>query len=168
MQDSEGPNFEIKWSATEAVNHDHNSKWYLTVGIIFAVVAVVIILLTIFKLFTVFTAVATGAMAMAMLGAIIVSSKKPYQELEYKLTPEGLSIQNQLHPYGEFRAFGVNQLDNGLWQLSLIPVKRFGMTVTAFIGEDQGEQIVDILGARLPMEEIRTSFADKLIERFKL
>ena len=107
-------------------------------------------------------------MAMAMLGAIIVSSKKPYQELEYKLTPEGLSIQNQLHPYGEFRAFGVNQLDNGLWQLSLIPVKRFGMTVTAFIGEDQGEQIVDILGARLPMEEIRTSFADKLIERFKL
>ncbi len=168
MQDSEESNFEITWSATEAVNHEHSSKWYLTVGVVFAAVIIAIVLLTIFKIFSVFTAIATGFMALAMLGAIIISSKKPYEELSYKLDDNGLTIQGQQHPYSEFRAFGVMQLDNGLWQLSLIPVKRFGMVVTTFIDEEQGEQIVDALGARLPMEEVHVSFADKLIDRFKL
>jgi hypothetical protein len=50
----------------------------------------------------------------------------------------------------------------------LIPVTRFGMSTTVFIHEDQGEQIIDIFGARLPMEETKLDFVDKLIQRLKL
>lgn len=162
------PTVDISWTATESINHDHSIKWYWMLILAFVVVAALLVALKIFNVFDWMTTITTGIMLLAMLVAILVSTKKPYQEINYRLTGDGVYVRDKLSPYSDFRAFGVTQLDNGMWQLSLIPVKRFGMAVTIFIDANQGEQIVDELGAHLPMEEIKPNFTDKLIDRFKL
>jgi hypothetical protein len=83
------------------------------------------------------------------------------------LTDQGLHVDGQLHRYDEFRAFGVRR-DGALWQIVLIPVKRFGLSLTMYIQEEQGESIVDALGARLPMENVQADAVDKLIRKLKI
>ena len=78
-----------------------------------------------------------------------------------------MKIDEAKHGFNEYRAFGVRK-DGALWQLVLLPVKRFGLPTAMFINEDQGEKIVDFVGARLPMEKVEMDTADKISRRLKL
>ena len=98
---------------------------------------------------------------------ILVVTGKPAREVNYELSTDGLVVDGRKYTLGEFRAFGVRR-DGALWQLVIIPVKRFGLPVTTFINEEQGEQIVDFLGAILPMEEVHPDFVDSISKRLKL
>jgi hypothetical protein len=99
--------------------------------------------------------------------ALLTVSHRPARELHYTLTSDGLTVEDQTRPFSDFRAFGVQQY-GAMWQLVLIPVKRFGLSVTMFIHDDQGEEIVDALGTRLPMEEVKIDLLDKIIHRLKI
>ena len=50
----------------------------------------------------------------------------------------------------------------------LLPVKRFSPGLTLYFSEKEGEKIVDMLGARLPMQEIKPDALEKLIRMIKL
>jgi hypothetical protein len=148
----------IRWTANEAVDHQRGKLWYL----ILTLVAVVVIGGMIFlKQWT------TAGLALVVFVAILIVARRPVRQLHYTLTDAGIYVENQLHPFEEFRAFGVRQ-DGGLWQLGLIPAKRFGLALTMYIGQDQGEAIVDALGSILPMVESKTGAVDKLAHRLKL
>lgn len=153
-----GGNKAVSWSASESVDHERGKLWY----VVLVLLAAVIIGLSVWlRLWT------TGALALVVSVAIFVVTRKPSREIQYSLSDEGISIGGNLRRYDEFRAFGVRH-DGAFWQLVLIPVTRFGMSVTIFINEDQGEEIVDILGARLPMEEMKNDAIDNVIRRLKL
>jgi hypothetical protein len=158
---------EIRWTASDAIDHDRGKGWYTVVIIAAFVVLLALATLAFFKIIALMTAISTGVLVVVMLVALLLVAKKPARELDYLLTDAGLTIEGQLHPFSEFRAFGVRQ-QGATWQLVLIPVKRFGMSATMFIQEDQGEQIVDELGAYLPMENVKTDLVDKLMRRLKL
>ena len=162
MQDSEEEPKQVEdtitWSASDSIGHERGVLWHVTLFVItMAVVGVSIWL----KQWTL------GILAVIILVAILVVTKKPVHELTYELSSEGLKIDEAKHGFNEYRAFGVKK-DGALWQLVLLPVKRFGLPTAMFINEDQGEKIVDFVGARLPMEKVEMDTADKISRRLKL
>ncbi|MCL1876677.1 hypothetical protein FWF74_01415 [Candidatus Saccharibacteria bacterium] len=161
------PAFEpIKWSSSNTIDHERGAGWHLALFGIAGLIIAGMIGLSLWKGWSASNISIIGLVAVIVI-AILVVSKKPSVETNYMLTESGLTINSTLHPFSEFRAFGVHQ-DGALWQLTLIPVRRFGAAITTFINSDQGEIIVDVLGARLPMEEISTHPIDKLTRLLKL
>ena len=47
----------------------------------------------------------------------------------------------------------------------MLPVKRFAPSVNVYFPPENGEQIVDVFGAVLPMEEVKQDFIDRLSEK---
>jgi len=50
----------------------------------------------------------------------------------------------------------------------LIPTKRFAPGVSVYFPDDAGEKIVDILGQRLPMEELKLDVIDIVVRKLRL
>ncbi len=157
----------ISWTASESISQQRSSKWYGILTAIFLVLLVGDVLLFIFHVMDLITVICFGVLVVAMFIAILGSTKIPSREISYVLSSEGISINGQVRHFDEFRAFGVRK-HGGLWQLVLIPVKRFGMEIVSYIDEQHGEQIVDILASFLPMEEVPENSVDKLIDRLKI
>lgn len=147
----------IHWTASEAVDYKRNTGWYVLAGLITAAVIGVAIWL---RQWT------TAGLALVIFIAVIFFTRRPARMVNYTLTSQGLYIEDQLHAFSDFRAFGVRQ-EGALWTLVLIPVKRFGLSVTMFITEDQGEAIVDAFGTVLPMENVQPDLVDKITRKLK-
>jgi len=52
--------------------------------------------------------------------------------------------------------------------IMLIPIKRFAPGVSVYFPEEVGEKIVDILGARLPMEILKLDAIDLIVRKLRL
>jgi hypothetical protein len=50
----------------------------------------------------------------------------------------------------------------------LIPTKRFAPGVSVYFPTEVGEQIVDILGQRLPMENLKLDLVDVVVRKLRL
>ncbi len=148
----------IQWTASDSIQHEHSKSWY---------VVAVLITIAIAGIAMWFDQWSLAILVAVILIAVFVVAGKPAREINYELSMEGLIVDSRRYGLDEFRAFGVRH-DGALWQLVLIPVKRFGLPITTFINEEQGEQIVDFLGAILPMEEVHQDFVDAISKRLKL
>ncbi len=157
----------VAWTASDTATEQRSGKWYGIVTAIFIGVLVIIVLLFVFKILDLMAMISSTALIVAMFIALMISTGTPSHESNYVLSGEGIAINGHNHPFNEFRAFGVRQ-HGGLWQLVLIPVKRFGVEVVSYIDEQHGERIVDILASFLPMEEVPENGIDKLIDRLKI
>ena len=73
----------------------------------------------------------------------------------------------RLHKYEDFRAFGILREDSHFSAI-LIPKKRFGMNVKVYFPGNSGEAIVDALGARLPMEEVKLDLLDRIVNFLRI
>jgi len=99
--------------------------------------------------------------------AIIVYSSRPPRMLHYSLSSKGLSEGNKLYDFDQFKTFGVLR-DDKRFSIVLTPRKRFSPRVTVYFPEAQGEQIVDMFGARLPMEDVKMDLLDKLVRFLRI
>jgi hypothetical protein len=72
-----------------------------------------------------------------------------------------------LYHLTDFRAFGLIK-DGDNHSIMLIPIKRFSPGVSVYFPEEAGEQIVDILGQRLPMEELKLDVVDIIVRKLRL
>ncbi|MCL1839669.1 hypothetical protein FWF89_01555 [Candidatus Saccharibacteria bacterium] len=148
----------VNWEAQEYVVRDKNTGWYIglvIVGLSFSALAVWLQQWTFLALIVV------------SVIAIIVYSSRPPRMLHYSLSNKGLSEGNKLYDFGQFKAFGVMR-DDKRFSIVLIPRKRFSPRVTVYFPEAQGEQIVDIFGERLPMEEVKMDFLDKIVRFLRI
>lgn len=157
----------IKWSSSQSVTHQRSKKWHITTALVCVGIILIVVLLKLVGFFDWMSAITTSLLVIVAYSAIMVSSRQPSQVVDYELSDDGLTINGKLHQFSQFRAFGVHQV-GGLWQLVLIPTKRLGAEVNIFINEDQGEQIVDMFGSRLPIQEVQESLVDKIIKKLKL
>ena len=142
----------VSWEAEEYIEHSHNAWWYVglfTVGIGLCV-------LSFFLQWWTFI-----ALIVVCIITILVTSNRPPRKIKYSLDQEGLTEGGKLHKYEEFRAFGILK-EGSHFSAVLIPKKRFALQVKVYFPGDSGEAIVDALGARLPMEEVKLDFLDKL------
>ncbi len=148
----------IKWEAEEYIVREKNAWWY--VGLV-AVVLCLVALAVWFSAWTFLVVIVLSAIA------LMTYTLRPPRILHYTLSDKGLSEGDRLYSYEEFKAFGLLR-EGSHFAIVLTPRKRFLPRVTVFFPEAQGEEIVDAFGARLPMEEVKLDFLDKLIKFLRI
>lgn len=148
----------VSWEAAEYVKPSRNIWWYIG---LFVVSIGLCILAFIFKQWTFLVLIAVSVIA------ILVSSSRPPRKIHYSLDQSGLTEGKTLHKYENFRAFGILKEDSH-YSAILIPKKKISMSVKVYFPEQNGEAIVDALGARLPMEEVKLDFMDKIVNFLRI
>lgn len=149
---------EITWQAEEYIVRDRNAWWY--VGL--AVTTIGLSVLAVFLNWWTF-------LILIILSAItlLITIFRPPRKIDYKLDNEGLTEGKILHKFTDYKAFGILKEDK-YFSAILIPKKRFGLSTKVYFSQGNGEQIVDILGAHLPMEEVKLDFLDKLVNLLRI
>ncbi len=149
----------VRWQAHEYIHHEKNGLWF----VLFAIVVIGLIALAILVIQSITFAILIPVMAAALL----VYSHRPPRVLNYTLSRQGLHINDRLYPFADFKGFGVVR-DGAEYSVMLIPTKRFLPGVSVYFPEEAGEAIVDMLGARLPMQELHLDIIDKLVRKLRL
>lgn len=148
----------ISWEAEEYIVRDKTTWWYVglvAVGLVLAGIAVWLQWWTFL------------AVVVLSVVALIIYAMRPPRVLRYSLSNKGVSEDNKLYEYSEFKSFGILR-EGGHFAIVLTPRKRFSPRVTVYFPEAQGEEIVDAFGGRLPMEEVKLDMLDKLIKFLRI
>ena len=150
----------ITWTAQEYVHIDKSPVWFiLFILVVLGLVAVDVFLL---KSWT------FSVLVIVMAVAIVIYIRRPPRALTYALSPvQGLYVGERLYHFDEYRAFGLIQ-DGEHHSIMLIPRKRFSPGVSVYFPEEAGERIVDILGQRLPMENLKLDIVDLVVRKLRL
>lgn len=146
----------LEWQASEYVEHEKSLKWFIVLGVI----ALALVALAVFLLENYTFAILIVVMAVA----IAVWAKRPATNMQYQLDSSVVSVNGKHFAIHDFRAFGVLQ-DGGVYAVTLLPNKRFSPGVSIYFPQELGEQIVDMLGASLPMETMEPDWIDRLTRK---
>lgn len=150
----------VHWSASEYISNKKGGLWF--VGFAVIIIALIAGDLLLLKEFT------FSILVVVMAAALIIYSSRPARMIEYTLSGDhGLYIGEKLYHFSEFKAFGVIS-EKGRHSIMLIPVKRFATSLSVYFPEDVGERIVDILGARLPMQALKLDVIDIIVRKLRL
>lgn len=149
----------VRWQAQEYIHHEKDAWWF----VIFALVVMGLMAVSIFVIQSITFTVLIPVMAVAL----IVYSYRPPRTLSYTLSGKGLYVNDHLYPFADFKGFGVIR-DGKEYSVMLIPIKRFKPGVSVYFPEEAGEAIVDLLGARLPMQELHLDVVDKVIRKLRI
>ena len=148
----------VDWEAEEYVVRDRNAGWYI--GLF--VVAAGLIALSVWQGWWTFL-----VLVVLCVVVILTSNLKPPRKIKYSLDTKGLTEGGTLHKYEEYRAFGILK-EGSNYSIVLIPKKRFGVQTKVYFSEANGEKIVDALGMRLPMEDVKLDLVDKLVNFLRI
>lgn len=148
----------VNWEAEEYLQRKKGAGWY--VGFVIVVLALVA-LSVVLKWWT-FTALVVLSAVALLLYAV-----RPPRKLHYSLSSKGLSEGNNLYNYEDFKSFGMLQ-DGDKFAIILTPRKRFSPRVTVYFPQESGEEIIDAFGMRLPMEEVKLDFLDKIVRMLRI
>jgi len=150
----------VTWNAQEYVHIDKSPVWF----ILFAIVVLGLISIDIFLL----QSWTFSALVIVMAVAVIIYTRRPPRVLTYGLSgKQGLYVGERLYHFDDFKAFGLIK-DGDHNSIMLIPIKRFAPGVSVYFPPEVGEQIVDILGQRLPMENLKLDVIDVVVRKLRL
>lgn len=150
----------VTWTAQEYVHIDKSPVWFIS----FVIVVLGLIAIDIFFL----KSYTFSALVIVMAVAVVIYSRRPPRTLTYALSmKQGLYVGERLYHFDEFKAFGLIK-DGEHNSIMMIPRKRFSPGVSVYFPENAGEQIVDILGQRLPMENLKLDVIDIIVRKLRL
>ncbi|HEV7952028.1 MAG TPA: hypothetical protein VGO98_01495 [Candidatus Saccharimonadales bacterium] len=149
----------VRWQAQEYIHHDKGILWF----VVFAVSFVALMAIAIFLIKSITFIILVPVMAVALF----VYVNRPPRMIDYTLSRKGLHINDRLYSFTEFKGFGVIH-DGKEYSVLLLPIKRFVPGVSVYFPEQAGEAIVDILGTRLPMQELHLDFVDRIIRKLRI
>jgi len=149
----------VQWQAPEYLHHEKNPLWYIAFG-------VVVIALTAAAVFLI-QSWTFAVLIPVMAAALIAYSHRPPRVMDYVVSGKGLYINDTLHPFAEFKGFGVIH-EESEYSLVFIPVRRFRPSLTVYFPEEKGEALVDLLGVRLPMQPLKLDAFDKIVRMLGL
>ena len=148
----------VDWEAEEYVVRDRNVGWYIGLFVVAAILAA----LSIWQGWWTFL-----ILVVLCVIVILTSNLRPPRKIKYTLDTKGLTEGEKLHKYEEYRAFGILK-EGPHYSIILIPRKRFGIQTKVYFPETNGEAIVDALGMRLPMEDVKLDVMDKLVNFLRI
>lgn len=148
----------VKWEAEEYITHDKNAGWYIGL----AIVGIALVALSVFLRWWTFTAVVVLCVV-----SLLIYVLRPPRKIKYAVSAKGLTEGEKTYLFEDYRAFGVLQDDTN-FAIVLMPRKRFSPAVTVYFPKEKGEEIVDVFGARLPMEEVKLDFIDKIVRKLRI
>lgn len=148
----------VTWEASEYIVGEKNVLWFVGLGL---VAAALIVFAVITDAWTFVALIVVAAIA------LIVYAFRPSPPIAYELTNAGVHASNRFYGYADFKSFGYLK-DGAHNAVILIPKKRFSPGMTIYFPEEQGEKIIDVFGARLPMQDVKLDIIDKLIRKLKI
>lgn len=148
----------VRWQATEYIHRHKSPLWY----VLFTFITLGLTAGAIFLKEITF-AILVPVMAVALL----VYTRRPPHILDYTLSRQGLHVNDHLYSFADFKGFGVIH-DDDEYSVMLIPTKRFKPGVSVYFPEEAGEAIVDMLGARMPMQELHLDLVDRIIRKLRI
>lgn len=148
----------VSWEAEEYLQYDRNVWWYVGLFAVGIGLGVLSVFLQQWSFL---------ALVIVCVFAVLFISIRPPRKLQYTLDKEGLTEGSKLHKYSDFRAFGILK-EGSHFSAVLIPKKRLSPQVKVYFPGNSGEAIVDALGARLPMEEVKLDFIDKIVNFLRI
>lgn len=149
----------VSWEASEYLHHEKDFWWYTAfVFVVLALLAVAVLLMRSWS----FT-----ALVVVMAIAVVFYTQRPPRTLHYTLSDKGLYMEDELHSFAEYRAFGVVR-DGAFYAIRLVPTKRFSPATFIYFADKDGERIVDILGTHLPMQEMKLDLVDIFLRKIRL
>ena len=148
----------IRWEAEEYVQHDKNGGWY--VGLVF--VGLVLVALAVVLRWWTFV-----LLVVVSVVTLFIYTLRPPRMLRYTLDEKGLTEGARRYDFVDYKSFGIMK-DGEHFIVVLTPRKRFSGRVRVLFPEAQGEKIVDAFGAKLPMEEVRLDFIDKVVKFLRI
>lgn len=150
----------VSWTAKEYIDLQKGIIWYIVAGVV--VLGLIAVDIFFLKSYT------FSVLLVVMAVALFLYSSRPPREIKYTLSGrQGLYIGEKLYHLSDYRSFGLID-DDGHHSIMLIPVKPFAAGVSVYFPEEVGEQIVDILGQRLPMETVKLDIFDIIIRKLRL
>lgn len=149
----------VRWQAHEYIHREKDMRWYIAFGVI--VVALMAIAIFVMNAWT------FAVLVLVMAVTLIMYTRRPPRVLDYILSRQGLHINDRLYPFVEFKSFIVIHGDDE-YSIMLVPVKRFQPGVSVYFPEESGEAIVDMLAARMPMQESQLDLMDRIIRRLRI
>lgn len=159
-QQPEADDQPITWTAQEYIHLDKSPLWFVIfIVVVLGLIAVDVLFL---KSWT------FSALVIVMAIAVIIYTRRPPRTLTYALSGnQGLYVGEKLYHFNDFKAFGVIR-DGEHHSIMLIPTKRFAPGVSVYFPEEAGEAIVDLLGQRLPMENLKLDVIDIVVRKLRL
>lgn len=163
-QDPEAPSHiqsdaSISWSASEFVHHEKNVLWYL--GLAGATIAIAAAVYFILNQDT-FTLV-----IVLLLGVVfgIAAARKP-RVLNYMVDDFGLAVDKKQYKYEDFKSFSLEK-DSAISSLIFMPVQRFSPPLTLYVPSENIDDVIDLVGVYLPLEQQETGYVDKFLSRIR-
>lgn len=148
----------VRWTASEFVDHQKASSWFIGLAFITGVAVAIIYLIT-HDLITAFVII----IAAILFG---VTAKRKPRTLEYQIDNSGIHIDQKTYIYGDFKSFSV--MDEGVFNsIQLMPMKRFMPALSLYFPADAGDKVVELLGAYLPYEERAHDAIDNLMRKVR-
>jgi hypothetical protein len=150
----------VTWTAQEYIHLDKSPLWF----VIFVIVVLGLVAIDIFSL----KSYTFSVLVVVMAVAVVIYTRRPPRTLTYALSSrQGLYVGERLYSLDEFKAFGLIK-DGEHHSIMLIPRKRFSPGVSVYFPEEAGEEIVDILGQHLPMEDLKLDIIDIVVRKLRL
>lgn len=149
---------EISWQAEEYIVRSRNAFWYIGLFVVGGALAA----LAVWQSWWTFL-----ALIVLSIVAILVTSLRPPRSIQYSLNDEGLTEGEKMHKFEDYKAFGVLKEDTN-FSIVLIPKQRLSLSTKVYFSENNGEVIVDILGAHLPMQEVKLDILDKIVNFLRI
>lgn len=150
----------VTWTAQEYVHNDRGGWWFTL--FILTVLGLVAISTLVLKSWS------FSALIVVMAVTLVIYIRRAPRTLTYALSPaQGLYVGERLYHFDEFKSFGLIR-DGEHYSIMLIPRKRFAPGVSVFFPDEAGERIVDILGQRLPMENLKLDIVDTIVRKLRL
>ena len=148
----------LSWVSTEFITRSKSSSWYLLATGITVILTILIYL--IFR-----DVISAGVILLAGAGLEVNAARIPKQ-IEYSLYPHGVAVGQHYFPFEMFRSFSVDH-ESGLGDVSLLPLKRFGLIKSLYFGLEDESEIMDIISSRLPLEQRAKDYVDELMKRIR-
>lgn len=148
----------VQWTASEFIEHEKNSSWFVVLAAATGVAVVIIYLIT-HDLITSFVII----IAAAIFG---VAAKRKPRTLQYEVDNRGIRIGSKFYGYDIFKSFSI-LAEGAFSSIQLTPLKRFMPIITLYYPLENEEQILDVLGSYLPHEDRTHDPIDKLMRKVR-
>ncbi len=148
----------MSWTASEFVEHEKSSGWYVQFALVSVVLAALVFLIT--RDF-----VSLGVMFFIAFGFGYLASRTP-KVLNYSLTDKGINIGSKFYPFAAFKSFSV--IKHGAFDsIALMPLQRFMPSITVYFPPDNENSVVNFIGQALPHEEHKADSIDRFLQKIR-
>jgi hypothetical protein len=148
----------VNWTASEYVAHHKGAGWFFMLALGVALLAGFLYVVTreiVSSIVVVIIGIAFGMMAM----------RQP-RVLSYAVDGNGLQIGQRFYPYAGFKAFSITE-EGGVRSITLMPLQRFMPPISVYYEPKDEAEILGVIGAYLPNEELRNDYVERLMRKIR-